>query len=328
MHKAPPTGMPKATPTDAPALDDSGSLADHEARIAARNDRGQFQPRRNRAESQEATPDDVPKINELTKRLREAEKNLGIERLEGESERVHKLRVRAEVAERVLESSKPKPAPVAAPQPRVAAPVEFTDPEPKITDAKYKDLEDPYASWLRDASRWDQKKEDFEKQAEQSKSSSVDAIEQQRTAHRTRLATYFADKPDGLAAINAAPHKDVNLPIAFEAAIVLSDDGPKFSEYLARNPAVFDELYVLSEGKAPSAQLVAHLQRLLTERTAAVTTGAAPVRTVVKPAQAPPTPVRTVPQAPISDGRPKETDSLSAHEHFHYPEGSRGRFRR
>ena len=327
---APVEGVPVDTLTP---IDDTGSIAEHEAKFQApRNERGQFQPgqpdRRHRAESQKASPDDVPKINEYTKRLREAEKELGIEQQPGESQRVFELRRRAEIAERVRDANKakatPAPAVVSTPAP-VALPQEFTDVEPKIDD--FASEADPHTAWVRALARYDQKKEAHEAQKSQAVASHTDAIQQHRNAYGQRLAAHYEANPDARAVIEAAPHAAINLPIAMEAAIVLSEDGAKFTEYLARNPALFDELYVLSEGRPVTPPLVAHLQRLLTDRATAVATGAAAPRIKVTPAPSLPTPVKTMPQAAPSDGRPKDDDSLSAHEKHYYPNGPRGGFR-
>lgn len=333
----PPTAVTPVS-DDAPegaSVDDAGTIAEHEAKFQAeRNARGQFQPGqppqpRHRADSQKASPEDVPKINEYTKRLREAEKEIGIEQQPGESQRVFELRRRAEMAERVRDANKAKvAAPVMAePPPRaVAMPQEFTEPEPKIE--AFADQSDPYAAWVRACNKWDNKKEAFESAKTQAVASHADAIQSHRNAYGQRLTAHYEAHPDAKAVIAAAPHASVNMPIAMEAAIVLSDDGPAFTEHLARHPELFDEIYVLSEGRQPSPSLVAHLQRKMSERAQAASTGAAAPRMTVTPAPRLPTPVKTTPQAAPSDGRPKEDEPLSAHEKFHYPDGPRGRFRR
>ena len=113
-------------PIEAPPLpagvpiDDSGSLADHQQKYheepaEQRNPRGQF-AKRDR-ESTRATPEDVPKIQELTARARAAEEAIGIKQEPGESDRVFNIRRRAELAERVAKVGAPAAPAEAKPEP-------------------------------------------------------------------------------------------------------------------------------------------------------------------------------------------------------------------
>ena len=89
------------------------SASDPDATDEARNERGQFKPKR-RAQSQRADADDVPAINELTKRLKTIEETHGkdIARKPGESERVYGLRRRAELLERLSTPAAPVAPPI------------------------------------------------------------------------------------------------------------------------------------------------------------------------------------------------------------------------
>lgn len=115
-------------PVPAPAGDEDGSLAAHEAahgRAPVSDDTrapdGRF--KRRRAASQQAEPDDVPLIHEYTKRLKAAEETAGkdIARKPGESERVYTLRRRAELAERLAAPPKAVEPPAPALQPAPVA---------------------------------------------------------------------------------------------------------------------------------------------------------------------------------------------------------------
>lgn len=107
-----------------------------------RDESGQFQKGRHRAESQKASAADAPRINALTGRAKSAEE-------------------RAEKAERELATLKAQhapPAQIARAEARVeqAQPVPVTDPEPQETDAKYAG---DYGKYLRDVARWDNREQ-------------------------------------------------------------------------------------------------------------------------------------------------------------------------
>ena len=327
---------PSTSATSDATAETSETLRDHEAKHYPER---KGEPPSQRAKSQWATPQDVAAIQEYTKRLREAEKEIGIEPKPNESPRVFELRRRAEMAERVRDARKAaetKPAAVVAPvvplPPLPVAPVSFEEPEPQINQFTDKpDIPDPYAAWVRAVTAWDRKKEAFEaKQAEQAAqieegTKRADFTWQQiADTHGQRLDAFKAATPtfdDDL-----KPMADRIVPLVMQAAIMLDADGPKYIHHLATHPELFDELFLLSDKHPVTDQTVAAMQRTLKARTQAVPTGAAAPR-VVHPAPRLPTPVKTVPQAPPTDGRPTEGSSLREFEQYHYPDGPRGRFR-
>lgn len=325
------TAAPVETPApDAPLapVEDAGSLADHErayhpdaesrAPAAAadpepaaepgeteRDEKGQFKPR-HRAKSQQASPDDVPRIKELTRRLRETEAEL---------ERV-----------RTAAPAPPKadlPA-AAAPAPKPAAAVEkFPTYDEWVAkeehkDGTYDDYADARADW----------RYDLRRRAER-------AAEQQDAAQRTyqqHVQTYLdalpevqQQYPDFDTVVNPASGP-IRVSKAVEIATIQA--GPAAAYYLATHA---DEREALTADTAidPSnpafAAVVATTRRYLTSlvaaeqrrasspsRAAAATTGSA-LALVPPSVPKPPNPVRT---GALRDGEamPSDDSSLADHE--------------
>jgi hypothetical protein len=314
---------PKATP----------SLADHEAQFT---NTPRFAPPvpaadpvpddatsptsapRHRARSQKATPEDLDAIDALTKRLRDAEAAAGIEvdRKEGESDRVYNLRKRAELAEAVAKARKPLEQPKPAAQP-VQAPPTFDEAEPTIE--QFKDKDDPYTAWQRALYAYDRRKEVAEWQqtqaTEQQKQNAAAGAERKRQAYasfNTRVSEFQKATPDYDAVVRA-----VERPVTYllETAMVNDPDGPRFVYELAKNPALHDELFVLTDNKPVNRDTVASVQRLLHARMPAAPTGSAAPQTIPL-APRPPNPVRTAPSAHVPKA-PTDTASLADHEQFY-----------
>ncbi len=326
-----------AAPSGTP-IDDSGSLSDHEQKYQQPAQERRSQPRSER-DTKRGTVEDVPKIQELTRTLREAEEALGIKREDGESDRVYNLRARAEVVKRLAAQSAPAPvapaAPVAPKASGLKAPAPFTEKEPVLAD--FEKEADPWSAHNRALSRYDRRKEaheesvrQYDEAQKQVETQNTDAIHQHRVEYANRLQELYAKNPEAQKIIADAPHANQIVPIAMEAALTLSPNGAAYTLYLAQHPEMFDEIFVMTDGRAPSAPLLAQIERTLAAKVQAGTTGAAapPPKPAIPPAPRVPTPVRTTPHAPVSDGRPKDDDSLSAHEAHHYPRGPKGQFRR
>lgn len=344
-----PTATPEPAALAAPSIPEATTIAEHEAQLATLNtpddgeDAAPVERTRHRARSQRATPDDVAQIAQLTKRLREAEDALNIERQPGESDRVYQLRRRAEVAElaktkRELEAAKPEPvvaAPAAVvppkptPDPAPAAPSAFTEPEPKLED--FNNETDPYLALSRAWAKWDRRKEHFETQQEAAKQEQTTAAQQaeaaQRahyerlvTAYKTRATDFAKQTPDFDAVLKQAEGRPV--PPLLEQALLTADNGPQLVYTLAQQPLIHDEALLLTVGRPIDEYAVASTQRWLTQRLSAVTTGSATAPSPTAPVPRPLNPVRTGPMSP-ADEPPKDGHSLREHERFWSPKGRR-----
>lgn len=293
--KAPPIAPPVEPTT--PTLEDMGdalktATEDVQPPPDDRDGKGRF---RHRAKSQQARSEDVPRIQELTRKLREAE------------------------AERdSLKAATVTPASVAKPAAPVREPVTFTDAEPKLED--FNAEPDPYTAWTRALARYDRRKEQFEAddarmktERESAEHTARESWNTQLKAHEDRVTAFTKSHPEFIAKIQA-----VTTPVTplLYAAIIRHEDGPKLMLGLADHPDWQDEFFLLTEQKPVTDHFVAITQRRLLARVQAVTTGSAAPGTSVTPAPRPPNPVRT---GPISTGDtpPGDDDSLEAHEAFY-----------
>ncbi len=314
---------PPAEPIAPPV--ESDSLADHEAQFAPgtvaepepaakpaepegetptegeRDVNGRFKPR-HRAKSQEAGAGDVPRIAELTRKLREAER-------------------RAEEAERRATAAPPAAAERREParsEPGLAAPASsFPDKEPTLTD--FEGEADPYAAWMRAVGRYDRKKEAWEAdtaaRAEREKAAQLAAHAEwtkNSNDYYARDAAFAKTHPDYEDVIAADTHTEP-IPPSLGQAIFKSDKSAEIKYYLAQHPEFFDEMLLLTEGKPLSDSLVALTQRRLVQRVQAASTGSAAAARSPNPAPRPPNPVRTGP-IQTGDDPPGDESSLAAHE--------------
>lgn len=315
---------------DAPVIDtpvtpvapvpDDASLADHEAAFGrtkaepsddadddAKPDRardpksGQFSDKpRHRAQSQKARAEDVPRIQELTKRHREAE-------------------ARAEAAEARAAALEAKQKP--------EAPAAFTDAEPTIE--QFANEPDPYAAWTRALAKYDRKKETHEERAQSAEVAAKARETQARDAEATRakteqngyqgkLETFVSEHPDfGTLLSKWGDENGTDIPPALVAAFWRLDNGPEVVYSLLQNPLVFDEMILLADGKPVTDAHVATLQRLLTSKTRAQAARTGSVAAITHSlAPRPPNPVRTGPMR-SSDTPPTDESSLADHEKFY-----------
>lgn len=291
---------------------------------------------RHRAKSQQATPGDVDEIAALTRRLREAEDSLGIEKKPEESDRAFQLRRRVEAAELAKTQRAAATAAPVATTPPVVAPVppnghgpQFTEKEPTLE--QFADKPDPYMAWQRELARYDRRKDTFDQQQAEVRSrgelSQKQAAEEfaayvgkEQTAHAGRLGTYITAHPDAKALFDAEAAKPVDqqiaLPIAVRAAIELHPQGPQFIHELLKAPDFADDLFLLTNNKPigdpRTDPLVAVVRRRLLQRVQAASVGsAAPRQTTVGPR--PPNPARTVPQTPREPTSDAPAGTLAEH---------------
>src|SRR5262249_5888796 len=142
---------PKRATREAPSRVEPDPLEPQKPAATRDDATGQFtkadqqKPDRRRSAKQQAGADDSPRIAELTKKWREAER----ERDEWKAK-----------AQPAQDAPRPIPPPRDAPT--------FTKPEPKLED--FASDPDPYGAWLRASSRWDREKDKFEEQQAQHQS--------------------------------------------------------------------------------------------------------------------------------------------------------------
>ncbi len=329
-----PEGTPSApggetAPVSAPADD---SLAAHEAahsplRDAPERDEetGKFAPKgRRRAQSQQADADDVPAINEQTKRLKALEEAHGkdIVRKPGESERVYNLRRRADLIERGYTRPEPQAAaPTPQPAPRPSQPLAQSFPAyeafvamPGYENATYEDYTDARADW-RFAIRREQERQQDAAERQQREFSEKATTHQQRV---TAAKKTYADW-------DSVVSNDLPISRVVHDAVLGSQSSADVQYYLGQHRDMLAQLNAESQDYSPSAvaamrryldSLVAAPQRTSpSSRAAAGTTGSA-LALAPPPAPRPPNPVRT--GAVIADDPPDDSSqSLAAHEkHF------------
>lgn len=289
------------SPTVAPATPDELKANDAELDKIA-----EVGKRRHRAKSQQAGPEDVPRIRELTKKLRETEDRL------------------KEVEARTA----PKPAEAPKPRLRELPKVEetaFTKADPKLED--FADQPDPYAAWME--AKFDHKLEKREFEANQARAKQeVESVRGHNQAEMRqwfetrakdfggRLDGLIQEQPEAKQILEAA--QSLPLTEAMHAALLFDQRGERVMLHIAQNldalQSQMDELYLLTDGKPVTETLVALVQRRMNGWMHAAGTGsAAPALVRMTPAPRPPNPVRTAPSKPI-DGPPADDSPLSEHE--------------
>lgn len=277
---------------EAPEGEAEETSAQKEAR--ARDESGKFT--KHRAQTQKASPEDVPRIKELTKRLREAE------------ERAAEYERRA--SERGAE-------PRRAPEPAVrAVSAEFTDKEPTIE--QFEKESDPYAAYMRALARYDRKKEAFEAD-QQRVAAEQKRVEAAGQEWEQKKRQEYKQKADEFAATHAdyneliSQYHDWDLPPLANATILVHENGPQLVYNLLKKPDELAGLILLTDGKPVNEKTVALATRWLENRALDGNTGSPAPVVNRKPTPTPPNPVRTVPSG-SSDSSDDETMSLSDHE--------------
>lgn len=320
-----------------PPVEESGSLADHERSyspdvereaepaaaepepVAAetepavdRNDKGQFKPRQ-RAKSQQASPEDVPRIAELTRKLREAER----ERDE--------LRTRTAPPPAQAPAAEPEPKPT----PRAAGPKfptydEFTSAK-GYEDATWDDYYDARARWNYAQVRAQERAQEAEVKARETFDTHV-------SAYRDALPAVYEQYPD-FDEVTAPNGQPIPVSKALERAVI--EAGPATAYYLATHPEEREALTqetlidpanpafaaVVATTRRYLSSLVASPQRSSSSRAVAASTGSA-LALVRHTAPKPPNPVRTSGQRD-PDTPPGEDASLAEHERAYGPKRQR-----
>ena len=254
--------------------------------------------KRHRNKNQVASPEDVPRIRELTQKYRELERKYN------------------ELAPKPAETSHALPKPLETPQSGG-----FSEAEPTLE--QFADRPDPYAAYLRATAAYDRKKEAFEAhqkaQAEAAKSSQAQMEAQWKRifdAHTQRLAAYTKDVPNYQERLAKAPGTSLQATPVLHTALMMDDKGPEKILYLAEHPAELRKLLLDTHSMPISDQNVAlvrdAISDLLDSRGKDVVTGS-PSSTPLTLAPRPLNPVRTAPTTP-PDTLPGDDASLEEHE--------------
>ena len=258
---------------------------------------------RHRAQSQHASPEDVPRIKELSGKNRDLSTQLAA--------------ANAEVAR--LKTQHAPPAQVAAAERRVeqadAGPrgTAADDPEPTEDDPKY---EGDYGKYLRDVTRWETRQALKADRAESATRARQARIEDAKTAtiktFAERLTTAQEKYEDFEETLRwdapwLAPSGDPHPGYESLHEFILSDEsGPDVLHYLRSHPEDLDALRRMSPLQQVKRLTLLGQRFASQESGAAGSTGAAPRQTVVQLPPKPPTPVRTgasrVVGAPPTDG--------------------------
>ncbi len=275
-----------------------------------RDERGKFK-KRSRAHSQQATPADVPIIQELTKANRE-----GRERLEQlaktGSPRVQKL------AREQIDIQTQLEQPVA---PAVVLPVLDPPPPPSIpwsepTIGEFANHDDPYGAWQRALAKYDRQQEAREAQeAAQLQQAQQQAVAAQaywngvKNTHMSRLAAAMQSDPRNVEILQSV---QIEPPPLLNASIMLDNDSATVALFLASRPYLLDELILWTDKKQVTQQNVDIIRRRLQQMMTAGTTGAVVSSPPPLKVPRPPTPVRTGPMQ-TGETPPSDDDSLEAH---------------
>ena len=325
------------------AAPETHSLDDHQALFGpqdpsldaeakAKNDDARAKVR-HRAVSQQATPEDVAAISQLTARAKAAEDAAGIAKLPNESERVYRLRVRAELAEqhgKAQQTAPPArdsqagtagipPVEAGASRPAAQGPAfEPTRPKPTEDDIGVGLKYESYGAYVDDLTDWKAEQRDAKREAAQQAETQQRQQQEAQQAYQTAYSTYHArlrefvkTHPDYSTLL--AQHSSIDLPPAVNKAILSSENGPAFVYHLVQHPDVLADVVLLFEGKPPSDQVVALATSWLSRRAQAVVTGSAAPPPPLTLAARPPNPVRTGASRSDSD-LPGDESSLAEHE--------------
>jgi len=297
-------GLREEAPTTAADPPAAGSLDEHETTFEERDETtGRFKPR-HRAKSQRAGAGDVPRIAELTRRLRETE--------------AENARLKAP-GQTPPPQSQPPARPPAPPQQFSPVPAAKDDPEPTP------DQFDDYSKYVKAQARWESRdaiRETTERHSawQRQQAQQQEQIRLQQTWEQ-RVGVARAKYPDF---VQVALQTETPIPQGslIDAWILEHKSGPDVLYHLHKSPGEVQRLLAL-----PMLDQVEELtllgQRLSNSPPsgAAVTTGAAPGPSP-SPVIRPPTPVRTASTLRTTDV-PGDDSSLSDHESYFVPRHSR-----
>jgi len=285
---------------------------------------------RRRALSQEASAEDVPRIRELTRKLREAERERDTLR-NGGAPPVAAGTTAPEGAPRAA-SAPPvaaPPSPQARPRPDLPPPPPpFTLEEPTYEQfanspdplreytkamARFTNAEDRHAQ----AVRW------YEQQSQRHAQATNGELRAMTQAHWTRMAEAGKDPANAPLIEQFKADARPITPAILQAIVRSGDNSAKLTLALLRQPGLLEELTLATYDRPATPDLVAVVQRRLQSLgLSAAATGSA-TAPAPRPAPRPPNPVRTAPDAPPK-ALPGDDASLAEHAAaFHKPQRSR-----
>lgn len=293
-----------------------------------RDDQGRFKGR-HRSRRQQAAAKDVPRIQELTRRLRETERQLEAEKARASATKpVEAAPTRPAApatpsAPAVSEPSAETPQPRPTHASKAPKPAAFAEPEPKEADF------DDYGKYMRAISGWEGRKayaearmqdwEAGEKAAQQAEQQAILTSWQQRVAAAQKKYPDFTD-------VALTQQTRIEAGSVIDAWIMEHAAGADVLYYLQSHPDEVDAL----KGRSVLAQvegLTLLAQRLTSSaRRSDAQTGSSATAQTARPAPRPPNPVRTGPMKPQAEV-PSDEDSLEAHEAYFYGENGRRRRR-
>lgn len=279
----------------------------------ARDEQGRFAKERHRAKSQRATPEDVGRIGELTKRQRAAER----ERDEWKAKYERDMAARQASAPA---SAAPAATPAATSAAASSKPTWKTFEEQiGTTYQSWADAQDAYVD-ARDA--WKDAQSAQQQQAAQTKTALETSEREMHTRYHAKLEDFVKTHPDYTEKWEA--FKDEHLPGPLYVAVVGDDNGPALMYHLLTHPEKLDEMRLLSAALPPTESSVALLRRHLTQlsRTSAAATGSATVTVPHVIAPRPPNPVRTG-SMKTGDEPPPDGHSIADHAKHWGPKAKR-----
>ncbi len=284
-------------PDEAPHGTDGPPASEGDASpVGERDAQGRFQPRDQRAKSQQARPSDVETIAALTKRLRDAESEAAadIVREDGESERVFQLRRRATIAEALRDAKRAPPTPAAA-----AAPVSHAGLQPSVPNGgasghpielpatfpkrpEQADFND-WEEFLDARSKWNARREFTLARLEQERDT---AAREFSTGVQSRYTAATTRYPDFKAVVLDAPTSPIPRGTLLEQWTLEDDAGPDIVYHLFRHPEEVAPMLALTPRE--QVKTLSLLGQRLTQKPATApaftrSAAVAPVVPVVKP---------------------------------------------
>lgn len=259
---------------------------------------------RHRSRKQQARAGDVPRIAELTRRLRETEAER--DALKGSA---------APAPAAAATTTAPWNA-VAAPVARTAAslpPVKAADKDPEPDPTKYDDL----TKYFRDLGLWTGREALRSAHAEHDQATQAESASAEAKRLETQWKTETAAAKAKYADFEAVAYAPTRIPKGSlpDSWILEHKSGPLVLYHLQKNPSELDAMLASPLFEQVEA-LTLLSQRLSGSRSPAVVTGAA-AAPVAQPVSRPPTPVRTGAMRANDEPPDPESISLSGHQKYY-----------
>jgi hypothetical protein len=311
-----PHADPDATAITPESEADNISLSDFTAKItntppteagaAVAEPEPQGEPSRHRSRKQQARAGDVPRIAELTRRLRETEAER--DALKGGASATP-APAGAKVAESGSSAAVPPVARAAAPLP----PVKTADKDPEPDPTKYDDL----TKYFRDLGLWTGREALRSAHAEHEQESTAASQRAESARLETQWKTETSAAKVKYADFEQVAYAPTRIPKGSlpDAWILEHKTGPLVLYHLQKHPQELDAMLASPLFEQVEA-LTLLSQRLSGSRSPAVVTGAA-AAPVAQPVSRPPTPVRTGAMRASEEPPDPESVSLSGHTKYY-----------